>query len=407
MTTAAGADGRRVIAFVNIAHSIDHMFVLIFPAAVLAMGGSFQRSYGELLALSVGSFIAFGAGSVPSGWLGDKWSRRNMLAVFFLGIGAATILVGLSVNEVMLAVSLTLIGLFASIYHPVGGALLASHTTRLGRDLGLNGVWGNLGIAFAALITAGIAQYLGWRFAFFIPGGLAMLIGIVFLALVPDERNAAKRAPARPQPAVPRAVAMRAFGVLTAVTIAGGVVFSATTVSLPKLFNERLLGFVDSPLAVGALVAAVYVTGAVAQLIIGRLVDRHSLRNIFVPLSVLQAPCLFLAATAGDWGLLLAAAGLMFAVFGQVTINDAMIVRYTTDAWRSRAYALRYLLSFGVSAAAVPMVAFLHDRNGGFDTLFRMLAVFGFGVFVASLFFPRRRENSEPALLAPAAEPAD
>src|SRR3546814_8576104 len=104
------------------------MFVLIFPAAVLAMGGSFQRSYGELLALSVGSFVAFGAGSVPSGWLGDKWSRRNMLAVFFFGIGAATILVGLSPNIVMPAVSLPLIGLFASIYPPVGGD---GQTTRL------------------------------------------------------------------------------------------------------------------------------------------------------------------------------------------------------------------------------------------------------------------------------------
>jgi len=407
MNAAAGADSRRVIAFVNLAHSIDHMFVLIFPTAVLAMGDSFQRSYGELLALSVGSFIAFGAGSVPSGWLGDKWSRRNMLAVFFLGIDAATILAGLSTSVVMLAASLTLIGLFASIYHPVGGAMLASHAAKLGRDLGINGVWGNLGIAFAALITAGIAQYLGWRFAFFIPGGLAMLAGLAFLALVPDERNIVRRGPARPQPAVPRAVAMRAFGVLTAVTIAGGVVFSATTVSLPKLFNERLLGFVDSPTAVGALVAAVYVTGAVAQLIIGGLVDRHSLRNIFVPLSLLQAPCLFLAASAGDWGLLLAAAGLMFAVFGQVTINDAMIVRYTTDAWRARAYALRYLLSFGVSAAAVPMVAFLHDKGGGFPVLFQVLAAFGFCVFIAALFFPHRREELAQGQASPAAPVAD
>src|SRR3546814_20662933 len=121
------------------------MFVLIFPAAVLAMGGSFQRSYGELLALSVGSFVAFGAGSVPSGWPGDKWSRRNMLAVFFFGIGAATILVGLSTNILMLAVSLTLIGLFASIYHPVGGALLARHPTQTGRALYLTGRVGQPG----------------------------------------------------------------------------------------------------------------------------------------------------------------------------------------------------------------------------------------------------------------------
>lgn len=163
------SQSRRVIAFVNIAHTIDHMFILIFPTAVLAMGESFDRSYGELLALSLGGFIAFGAGSIPSGWLGDKWSRRNMLAVFFIGIGASTILTGFSQSELMLAVALTFIGLFASIYHPVGGALLASHAAKLGRELGINGVWGNLGIAFAALVTAGIAQYLGWRWAFSFP----------------------------------------------------------------------------------------------------------------------------------------------------------------------------------------------------------------------------------------------
>ncbi|WP_341704303.1 MFS transporter [Ferrovibrio sp.] len=390
------SQARRVIGFVNLAHSIDHMFVLIFPTAVLAMGDSFTSSYGELLALSVGSFIAFGAGSLPAGWLGDKWSRRNMLAVFFIGIGAATILTGLAQSEVMLAVCLTLIGLFAAIYHPVGGALLASHTEKLGRDLGINGVWGNLGIAFAALLTAGIAQYLGWRFAFFIPGALAIVAGMAFLVLVPDD-HVAMRAKAKPQAAVPRSVAMRVFAVLTAVTVAGGVVFSAATVSLPKLFSERLLGLVDSPAAVGALVAAVYVAGAVAQLIIGGLVDRHSLRRIFVPLAALQAPCLFVAATAGDWGLLLAAAGLMFAVFGQVTINDAMIVRYTADEWRSRAYALRYLLSFGVSAAAVPMVALLHDHGGGFASLYLVLAGFGFCVFLAALFFPGRHEAAPAA----------
>lgn len=391
------SQSRRVIAFVNIAHTIDHMFILIFPTAVLAMGESFDRSYGELLALSLGGFIAFGAGSIPSGWLGDKWSRRNMLAVFFIGIGASTILTGFSQSELMLAVALTFIGLFASIYHPVGGALLASHAAKLGRELGINGVWGNLGIAFAALVTAGIAQYLGWRWAFFIPGSLAVLFGIAFLLLVPDER-VAKRGGAKAPAAVPRAVAMQAFAVLAVVTVAGGVVFSAATVSLPKLFNDRLLGFVDTPAAVGALVAAVYVAGAVAQLIIGSLVDRFSLRSIFVPLSALQAPCLFVLAVNGDWMLLLAAAGVMFAIFGQVTVNDAMIVRYTTDEWRARAYSLRYLVSFGVSAAAVPMVAVLHDHGGGFGTLFRILAAFGACVFLAALFFPQRREAAAAAV---------
>jgi MFS family permease len=75
---------RRIRGFINIAHAIDHMFMLIFPTAVLGMIDAFGKSYGELLTLSIGGFVAFGAGSIPSGWLGDKWSRRNMLAIFSL-----------------------------------------------------------------------------------------------------------------------------------------------------------------------------------------------------------------------------------------------------------------------------------------------------------------------------------
>lgn len=69
---------RTVIRFINAAHVIDHMFMLIFPAAVLGMAGSFDLDYAGLIGLSLGGFIAFGACSLPAGWLGDTWSRRRM-----------------------------------------------------------------------------------------------------------------------------------------------------------------------------------------------------------------------------------------------------------------------------------------------------------------------------------------
>src|SRR5215813_9006910 len=177
---------QRVIGFINAAHVLDHMLILIFPTAVLGMGAEFGASYGERLALSLGGFIAFGAGSLPAGWLGDLWSRRNMMAVFFLGMGVATILTGLARSPLELAIGLTAIGLFGAIYHPVGTAMLTAHAERLGRAIGVNGVWGNLGVAFAALVAGGLTQYLGWRYAFFVPGAIAIATGLLFLALVPD-----------------------------------------------------------------------------------------------------------------------------------------------------------------------------------------------------------------------------
>ncbi len=387
---------RTVVSFINAGHVIVHMFLLIFPTAVLGMGGEFGRPYGGLLALSTGAFVAFGAGSLPAGWLGDVWSRRNMLGVFFLGIGAATALTGLSRSATGLAVGLTAIGLFASIYHPVGTAMLTTHAEKVGRAIGINGVWGNMGVAFAALTTGAITEWLGWRAAFILPGILGVLVGLAFLWLVPDQPAPAQAA-GRKSLDVPPNVVVRVFVVLALVTVAGGVVFNATTVGLPKIFDERLHALARSPLRVGLLAFAVYVIGATAQLVVGRLVDRYPLRTVFLPLAALQAPCLFLAAAARDWMMLLLAVGIMFGVFGQVTINDTMVARYTTDAWRARVYAVRYVLSFSASASAVPLVAFLHRRPGGFDRLLTVLAAFGLLVLLGAALFPLRPQEVQPA----------
>jgi MFS family permease len=327
-----------------------------------------------------------------------------MMAVFFIGIGAATVLTGFAQTPWMLAGCLTLIGLFASIYHPVGTAMLTAHADKLGRALGINGVWGNLGVAFAALATGALTEWLGWRAAFVLPGVLGIAIGIAFLRLVPNVK-APPRAAAKFAGTVPRHVVVRAFTVLLLVSVVGGVTFNATTVTLPKLFDERLSMLAGSPLGVGVLVSIVFVIGAMAQLIVGRLVDRFPLRTAFVPLAAAQAPCLLLAAWGSDWALLALAIGMMFAIFGQITINETMVAKYTTDKWRARAYAVRYFVSFGVSAFAVPLVALLH-RTGGFALVYQVLAVFGLMVFVGALAFPHRPDEIEAAShsLAPAAE---
>jgi len=388
------ANSARVVRFINVAHALDHLMILIFPTAVLGMGATFGDSYGNLLALSLGGVIAFGAGSLPAGWLGDRWSRRNMMAVFFIGIGATAILTAFSTTPLMLAVCLTLVGLFAAIYHPVGTAMLVGHADKLGRTIGINGVWGNMGVAFAAILTGAITKYLGWQWAFVIPGAIAIGLGLAFIAMVPEERIA-KAGTKKVGAAVPRNVVIHAFAVLVLVTSVGSVVFSAITNAMPKVFDERLTMLARDPFWIGVLLAGVYVIGAMAQLIVGHFVDRHPLRSVFLPLSLIQGPCLLLAAWAQDWAMLLLAVAIAFGIFGQVTINDAMVARYTDQAWRARAYAFRYVVSFSAGACAVPLVALLHERAGGFNTIFLVLAIFGSFVFVGALLFPHRPEELE------------
>lgn len=389
----------RLIVLLNLGHTFDHLFMLIFPTVVIVMAPEFGRAYSEMLPLALGGFVAFGAGSIPAGWLGDRWSRHGMMVVFFVGIGLASILTAFARSTGEIAAGLTLVGLFAAIYHPVGIAMLVKDEPRLGLTLGINGVAGNLGLAFAALLSGALADLVHWRAAFIVPGVVSALLGLWFWIAVPSALVNAGGGKKTGGAALPRIDMVRVFVILVVATIGGGLIFNATTVAMPKIFDERLNALTNTAFGVGSLVCGVYVLAAIAQLCVGQLIDRRPLRGVFVVVAAMQAPLLWLAGSVENWLMLAVAIAMMFFVFGQIPINDAMVAKYTDDRWRARAYALRYVISFGASATAVPLIALLHGRTGGFEAVFLVLAVVAVAIFVAALFFPQPR----PVEAAPAA----
>src|SRR5476651_1155305 len=193
--SAAASDDaarRRSIGFLNWAHAIDHFVLLIYPTVVIGLEVIYQRPYSELIVLSSAAFLAFGIFSLPAGWLADRWSRRNMMAAFYIGCGVSLIGVALAPNLVMLSAAMFALGIFAAIYHPVGMAMLIEASGARGRTLAFNGVCGNLGVSLAAGISAVLATWLGWRAAFFAPAAVSIATGIVYLWLTPDDLHHVK-----------------------------------------------------------------------------------------------------------------------------------------------------------------------------------------------------------------------
>ena len=377
------ADSRRSIVFLNWAHAVDHYVLLIFPTVVLSLEAFYRRPYGELIALSTPCFIAFGVFSLPAGWLADRWSRRNMMAVFYAGCGLSLVAAAFAPNLIMLASALFLLGVFAAIYHPVGMAMLIEASQARGRTLAFNGVCGNLGAALAAGITAVLASWLGWRAAFLVPAALCLATAPLFLWAVPDDRH--QRANRESSPSVrltPRMAAML-FGLFIVIALTAGLIFNAVTVSLPKIVEERLGQ--DVPLiAVGGLATAVFICGALAQLAVGRLVEwiaPHLLLALIVAIGLVG---ILWAAMATGLTLMAALALVMVSIYGQVTVNDMVIARYSADAWRGRVYAVRYFLLFVSAGAAVAMVARFHQQ-GGFHLVLLVTAAVTFVFFLAAI----------------------
>src|SRR5437588_12952326 len=322
-----------------------------------------------------------------TGWLGDRWSRGHMMVIFFAGIGASMIAVGLVQTPLQLGVALLSIGLFAAIDPPVGPAMIVSYADRLGREMGLTGVWGNVGVASSALATGAIGQYLGWRFAFIIPGIVTIAIGVAFaLSVLHEDRTGTRQAAA--QARVAKDDMWRVIVALLIVVIAVSTTFNAVTVALPKLFAERLVDLTKSPALLGVIAAGVYVFGAMTQYTIGKLIDRYSLKTVMLPLSFLLAPFMYFAATLSNLPLIIASIGIVMGAFGQVTVHDAMVGKYTSEEWRSRAYSVRYFIGFTAAGASVGLVAWLYAR-GGFVTMLQAFGALCLLVIVAAVILPQ------------------
>jgi len=386
--------------YLNLGHFLDHLFMLVFASvAALRLTSEWGMSYAALIPYATPGFVAFGVCAVLAGWIADKWSREGMIVIFFIGIGISSILAGLANTPIQIALGLTLIGIFAAIYHPVGLAMVVQGRVKTGMPLAVNGVFGNLGVASAALLTGFLIDSAGWRSAFFVPGVISILLGLSYWVFVSAEKRVTagtaeigSSGTKVETQAITRQVLLKVFAIIFFTTAIGGLIFQSTTFALPKIFAERLTEIAGSATLVGWYAFLVFSLAALAQLVIGYLVDRHSVRTVFATVALLQAIFFYLMTHLDGVIALLVSIAFMFVVFGQIPINDVLVGRMARSEWRSRAYAFRYVVTFSVMASAVPFIGWIH-ANWGFSRLFSVLAFAALMIFAAALLLPRANHS--------------
>ena len=387
------------IIFSNVGHGFSHMFTLLYATAVLYLPKVFDLPYGELLGLSSLGLVLFGVAALPAGWLGDRWSQIGMMAIFFLGIGVGAIVVGLAVGPERLFIGLTLIGLFGSIYHPVGIAWVVALANKQGMTLGINGVFGNTGSAIAPVFVGLMIDYVTWRAAFIIPGVLSIFVGTGLLLVwragwikdVTKDRT--------PTVAPDSSAFFRVFIVLTITMACSGIVYTGLTNTMPKLMEMGLsAALAASYTEIGVFVGIISGLASLSSIFGGWMADRYSARSIYIIFWTLQIPILFTIVSLSDVPLLVAVLLVLSFMLAFAAAENMLVAQYTPFRWRAVAYGAKFVLALGVGGLTVHLAGWLFDSNGDFGVLFALFGGAAILAAAAAFLLPGARPRAVKAV---------
>jgi MFS transporter, FSR family, fosmidomycin resistance protein len=390
---------RLSLGFSCLGHAYMHMFTAFYFVIVLSLEEVWQRPYHELIQLWTLGSLLVGLAALPAGWLGDRLGAANMMTVFFVGLGLAGIASGLVEGPDALFLGLTAIGVFSAIYHPVGIAWVVRSAKSRGKALGVNGVFGSIGIASAGIAAGGLIDAFGWRAAFIVPGVVCLLTGVVLwicvrLGLVSD--GVAAKRKAKPES---RGDMLRAVAILLLTMAIMGILFQATQAAIPKLFDIRLRDIAgEGTFGIGLIVAGVYTVAGVTQLVGGYLADKFPLKPIYLLSFLFQTLAMAAVASLGSLPLVAMTAVVVLLSVVALPAENMMLARYTPERHHSLVYGVKFVLAFGTAPLSIMLVSRIQEQTGEFVWLFLALAAMASLGSLAAFLLPGewRRARTMP-----------
>ena len=373
--------------WLNISHFLDHFIMLVFAKAAYDAGRHFGMSYEEIIVYGVAGFVLFGGMAPVAAQLADRYSRSLMMVVYHFGIGVAAVLAGLAQSVWQLGAAIGLIGFFAAIYHPVGIAMLIKSNRTIGFRLGINGVFGNMGVAAAPLIIGLLLTFGDWRLCFMASGLFCIGYGVLFTLALVEEAAPAGGAKSKMVTGFAPGWKM-ALGSMLLSTASGGFIFGAMTFVVPRYFEISLTNISTSVAMTGLLASIVYAAASFSQIGVGWLIDRVAPKWVLFSIGIGQVIFVALAARFTDYALFFAMLVAMCFVFGQIPITDTILSRYVPDNWRARVLSVKFMVNLTIGATVLPICGVILQSGYEMAALFSVMSMLAVFVVIAGALLP-------------------
>ena len=385
--------------YINIGHFLDHFMMLIFAKAAFDAGRHFGLSYDEIIIYGTLGLFLFGAAAPLAGWLADKYSRSLIIIIYPFGVSLGAFLCFLSSSPIMLGISIGVIGFFAAIFHPVGIAMLIRDSNKVGIRLGVNGVWGNMGVAAAPVLTGFIILNSNWQLSFLVPSLICLIFGIAQLRGFKEIDIQEEKIKQKTSNGLVEGWKIVLLS-LTMTTLAGGFIFGSLTFLIPRIFEVNLSGISVDIAITGLLAGIVYAIASLSQVGVGYLIDRYSPKIILGFVGIGQFFLIYLSSLYIDYALFFVMLMAMFFVFGQVPITDAILVRYVDDQWRARILSVKFLINLCAGASVLPLVSLFLGYGYTFSDLLTILSCLSIFVVISAYMLPKIKDNKPELKIA-------
>lgn len=373
---------RRVILNTSYGHFLSHFNMLVFPAVVLPLSTRLGISLAETLQISLWMYMLLGLTALPWGWAADRWGAVPLLRIYYLGAGFSGLAAAWWINSpVFLAGALAGIGFFSGIYHPAGLGLISKSIKRVSFALGINGMFGNLGMATAPLL-AGLVNWV-WG-----PRAVYIMLGILNLAGLTLVRKAEESS--HEENGVAQEVLYHnwrtAFGVLLVAMMLGGVAYRGSTVIIPAYFELKLQavfqllagalgGDVSRNLVATSITSIIFLVGMVGMYTGGRAAEKYDPRYCYLVFHAITVPASILIAYLSESALIAMVFIYFFFLLGMQPVENTLLAHMTPRKFHSTAFGAKFILTFGIGALAVRMVGAI-EKTHGIEPVFLSLAGF-------------------------------